>query len=136
MARLRFGVVTEFDPATVRARVRFDDDGLLSWWLFVGQARTLHDKHYDPVDPDEHVACLVDEHTEDGVIVCAIYSTQDKPPVEDPDLFHRRFKDGSFLEVNRKTGKGKLYLTGDLDIEAEGQVSIVGSPIHLNNEEI
>lgn len=76
---LRFGIVSQIDPINVLARVNFGDDDLTSFWLPVLQTKTLKDKFYVMPDVGEQVACLMDENSEDGVILGAIYSSEDKP---------------------------------------------------------
>lgn len=46
---------------------------------------------------------LLDSRGEDGVIVGAVYSDADRPPVSDPNKFIVRFKDGAILEYDRAT---------------------------------
>ena len=74
---LRFGVVTQIDAINVLARVNFGDDDLTSFWLPVIQTKTLKDKFYVMPDVGEQVVCLMDENSEDGVILGAIYSSED-----------------------------------------------------------
>lgn len=74
---LRFGIVSQIDPINVQARVSFEDDESTSFWLPVLQTKTLKDKFYAMPDIGEQVACLMDENSEDGVILGAIYSTED-----------------------------------------------------------
>ena len=124
-AVFKVGVVSEIDPATCTARVRFDDlDGLETMHLPVGMQKTLKDKSYWMPDVGEHVACLLDFNAEAGVILCAIYSEQDAPPVNDPDKKHVRFDDGTWVEYDRKTHRMKVECVGAIDIHAEGQIDI------------
>ena len=66
---LKFGIVTAINPLTAKARVEFADDNILSYWLPILQKKTLKDKFYSIVDVGEQVACLMDENSEDGVIL-------------------------------------------------------------------
>ena len=74
---LRFGIVSQIDPINVQARVSFEDDESTSFWLPVLQTKTLKEKFYEMPDIGEQVACLMDENSEDGVILGAIYSAED-----------------------------------------------------------
>ena len=69
---LRFGIVSQIDPINVQARVSFEDDESTSFWLPIIQTKTLKDKFYAMPDIGEQVACLMDENSEDGVILGAI----------------------------------------------------------------
>lgn len=77
---LKFGVVTNINPILAQARVQFADDDVLSYWLPILQQKTQKDKFYAIPDIGEHVACLMDENSEEGVILGAIYSSADSPP--------------------------------------------------------
>ena len=76
---LKFGTVTAINPKTARARVQFADDNVTSFWLAILQNKTYKDKFYSILSVGEQVACLMDENSEDGVILGAIYSAEDKP---------------------------------------------------------
>lgn len=98
----RRGVVTRTDPATGRVKVRFPDrDNVESWWLEVGQHKTHQDKAYWMPDVGEHVACLMDDHAEAGVVAAAIYSQADPPPVDSQDKWHVLTRDGTIIEHDR-----------------------------------
>ena len=79
---LRFGIVSQIDAINVLARVNFGDDDSTSFWLPVMQTKTLKDKFYVMPDVGEQVVCLMDENSEDGVILGAIYSSEDKPKLQ------------------------------------------------------
>lgn len=79
---LRFGIVSQIDAINVLARVNFCDDDSTSFWLPVMQTKTLKDKFYVMPDVGEQVVCLMDENSEDGVILGAIYSSEDKPKLQ------------------------------------------------------
>nr|BDD43909.1 hypothetical protein 5 [bacterium] len=99
---LRFGIVTNIDEKDCRARVQFAEDEMSSYWLAVLQAKTQKDKFYFMPDIGEHVACLMDEHSEAGVILGAIYSDLDEVPVVSKDKFKIKFEDGTEIEYDRK----------------------------------
>ena len=98
---LKFGIVTNIDEKTAKVRVKFAEDGLLSFWLPVLQAKTLKDKFYALPDIDEQVACLMDENLEDGVILGAIYSDADIVPVISKDKLKIKFYDSTEIEYDR-----------------------------------
>jgi len=149
-ARFLTGVVSAIDPARGLARVRFAElDELESAFIPVGQRKTHRDRDYWMPDVGEHVACLMDQYAEDGVILCAIYSQADKPPVNSADKRHVRFQDGTTVEYDRASGEmavhcvGKILLQvngdfaikagGRVDIEAGGPIQLRGATIHLND---
>lgn len=99
---LRYGIVTNIDEKECRARVQFGSDELTSYWLAILQAKTQKDKFYFMPDIGEHVACFMDERSEAGVILGAIYSDLDEVPVVSKDKFKVKFGDGTEIEYDRK----------------------------------
>ena len=100
---LRFGTVTSINSLTARARVQFTEDGMNSYWLAVLQNKTFKDKFYSMPAVGEQVACLMDENSEDGVILGAIYTSLDEVPAISNLQHLIKFEDGSFVEFNRET---------------------------------
>jgi phage baseplate assembly protein V len=130
---LKFGVVTQIDAANCRVRVQYkDNEGIESYWLAVLQRKTTGDRDYHLPEVGEHVACQVDEHNEEGVVLGAIYSSADPAPVQDADKRHLAFKDGSVFEYDRN----KHRLTADMPggqarvtVGKEGYVEIKGATV-------
>jgi len=83
--------------------VQFADDDITSFWLPVLQQKTNKDKFYSMVDVGEQVACLMDDDSEDGVILGAIYTGVDSVPGISKDQHIIKFEDGSFIEYNKET---------------------------------
>lgn len=100
---LRFGTVTSINPPTARARVQFAEDGMNSYWLAVLQNKTFKDKFYSMPAVGEQVACLMDQNSEDGVILGAIYTTEDTPIIETEKQVSVNFEDGTFANVDKET---------------------------------
>ncbi len=120
----RLGIVTQIDPARVMARVKFTDiDELVSYWLPVMQAKTLRDKCYWMPDINEHVACLLDENGEEGVILGAIYSEADSAPVNSEDKRHILFDDGTYIEYDRAAHKLTADVKGDVEATISGTLT-------------
>lgn len=123
---LRFGIVTQINPKLVKARVNFGDDDLTSFWLPVLQSKTLKDKFYSMPDINEQVACLMDENSEDGVILGAIYSNEDISLVESEKQVAINFENGSFINADKETNTltinfENIKLVGN--IEHEGSLT-------------
>lgn len=98
----RVGIVHDQDASGGRVRVVFAEfDQMLSYWLPVVVAKTQDDKSYWLPDVGEQVVCLMDERDEAGVVLGAIYSQADSPPVNSADKFHLGFKDATTMEYDR-----------------------------------
>ncbi len=100
---LKFGTITSINPLTARARVQFAEDGMNSYWLAVLQNKTLNDKFYSMPAVGEQVACLMDENSEEGVILGAIYTSEDTPVIETEKQYSANFEDGTFANVDKET---------------------------------
>ena len=100
---LRFGIVTQIDPINVLARVSFGDDDSTSFWLPIMQTKTLKDKFYIMPDINEQVVCLMDENSEDGVILGAIYSSEDIPATQSELQYSMNLEDGSLVNANKES---------------------------------
>lgn len=109
---LKFGIVTNINPSSAQARVQFADDDVLSYWLPVLQQKTQKDKFYAIPDIGEHVACLMDDNSEEGVILGAIYSALDDTPVSSKAQLMIKFEDESFINFDKETGILTLKFNG------------------------
>lgn len=109
---LKFGIVTNINSALAQARVQFADDDVLSYWLPILQQKTQKDKFYAIPDIGEHVACLMDTNSEEGVILGAIYSALDETPASSKNQLMIKFEDESFINFNKETGILTLKFNG------------------------
>mgnify|MGYP002360255018 FL=1 len=123
---LRFGTVSETDGKGM-ARVNFAADEIVSGWLHIAVTKSLDDQHAHQYDIGEHVACLMDENSEAGVILCAIYSKATEPPSElqSADVQGVVFKDGTKATFDRSSS------TLLVEIATAGTVTVkVGTAEH------
>lgn len=145
----RVGIVQAQDAASCRVRVKFPErDEVQSWWLHVVTLKTQNDKFYWLPDIGEQVVCLMDEYDEEGAVIGAIYSAADVTPVQNADRFHAGFKDGAFVEYDRKNHSMSVSLpaggtiqvasgntsvtvdaSGDVKIVAAGQIQLGGGSL-------
>lgn len=119
---LRFGIVSQIDPIKVQARVSFEDDESTSFWLPILQTKTLKDKFYAIPDIGEQVACLMDENSEDGVILGAIYSTEDVSTTQSEKQLSVNLEDGSYINADKENQTltvafSKMKLIGNIEHE-------------------
>ena len=123
---LKFGVVTQQDETKCQVRVKFDDqDNMNSYWIAVLQRKTLKDKHYDLPDIGEHVACLMDEHCEEGIILGALYSTADTVPAgAAKGVEMKQLADGHLVSHNQNTKNTIHKEPGDVNKTVQGTHSM------------
>lgn len=101
---LRHGIVREVDGKRGLARVEFQDqDGVASWWLSVVQplASGSASRAYAMPEIGSQVACQTDERGEEGIVVGAVYSDKDQPPVSDPNHIHLDLGGGFSLDIDK-----------------------------------
>lgn len=101
-ATLKFGTVSASKPGFARVRLP-DADNMRTIWLPILYPKTQNDQACWTYDNGEQVAVLLDSRGEDGVILGAVYSDADTPPVTSSDQFIVKFKDGAVLEYDRAT---------------------------------
>ncbi|MCX7206548.1 MAG: phage baseplate assembly protein V [Proteobacteria bacterium] len=119
---LKFGIVITSKPGFARISLP-DTDNMQTMWLPIAYPKTQDDQCYWTYDEGEHVALLLDAQGEDGVILGAIFSDLDTPPITDPNKFGIKFKDGAMLEYDRATHT--LSITGVSKVIVEASTTIV-----------
>ena len=118
---LKFGNICDIDAAKGLARVEFDDDGVTSAWLPITVMGTSGNKYSHAFDVNEHVACLMDDRAEAGVILGAIYSNAELPDAGSADKVSVKFTDGASVEYDRDASKLSVKIgTTELDITEDG----------------
>ena len=100
---LRFGIVSQINPISVQARVKFGDDESTSFWLPILQTKTMKDKFYAMPDIGEQVVCLMDENSEDGVVLGSIYSTEDTPVFTTEKQISLNLDNNSLINIDKET---------------------------------
>lgn len=107
---IKFGIISDTDPEKGLARVNFPAEDIVSDWLPMVTRGAKEIKAEFPLDPDEHVVCLMDERCEDGVILGAIYSEEVTPEAKNKDKFQVKFGDGLTVLYDRSAKKLDLTL--------------------------
>lgn len=121
---LRFGNITEVDPAKGYARVTFTDDGIVSDWLQIIVIGAIKDNFSHTFSTNEQVACLMDENSEEGVILGALFNDKITPNNSGEGVFRVKFDDESVIEYNRNSHKYTLDIKGEIDIKSSSIVNI------------
>lgn len=131
---LRFGNITEVDPAKGYARVTFTDDGIVSDWLQFIVMGAIKDNFSHTFSINEQVACLMDENSEEGVILGAIFNEKTPPNNSGEGIFRVKFDDDSVIEYNRNSNEYKLDIKGKINISAQSEINIsADSEININS---
>jgi phage baseplate assembly protein V len=127
MAGLQFGTVSDIQCSAgklPRVRVRLPlFNNLRTWWLPVLHTATLKNKFFHMPDIGEHVAVLMTDD-ENGLVLGAVYSDADPPPLLNKDIFHIRFADGTILEYDRALHHLTANVAGDVLMQSSGVINI------------
>lgn len=116
-ATLQFGIVSAVDEAAHNLRVRLPAlENMETDWLPMITPAAGGNRFYSLPDEGEQVVCLLDARGENGVVLGATYNTADKPPAASKDVWMRRFKNGTVIKHDRKTG--------NIDVQTQGTVTI------------
>ena len=126
---LRFGIISQINPQTVQARVIFGDDESTSFWLPILQTKTMKDKFYAMPDIGEQVVCLMDENSEDGVVLGSIYSTEDTPVINTEKQISLNLENNSLINIDKETNT--LTVTFQ-HINLNGNINHNGTLINTN----
>lgn len=131
---LRYGTISEVKPEKGLARVRFEEDDIVSGWLQITQPNTLGDKAYRSLKVNEHVACLMDTHAENGVIIGAIYNKQDTPAYTG-EKCGVKFEDGTEIIYDKAEGSYLIKLnSGKLIIETPSDVELTCAKLKVTGD--
>lgn len=117
---LKFGYISEIDPAKGMARVFFTDDGITSSPLPVSVPASKEDKYSFPFAINEQVWCMMDDNCEFGVIGGAIYSSKDVPPGEagEHNIIINLGATKLQLNIDKEGGNLTLKVAGDVKLDA------------------
>lgn len=126
---LRFGIISQINPNLAQARVNFGDDDSTSFWLPILQTKTLKDKFYSIPDVGEQVACLMDDNSEDGVILGAVYSSEDIPVVTSEKQISLNLENNSLINIDKETNS--LNITFE-NINLNGNINHQGILINTD----
>ncbi len=123
---VRFGTVVELDE-TERMKVRVKSGELLTNWLPWIVSRAGPDRTFWCPEPGEQVIILSPAgELSQGVVIPALYSDQFPANASDRDIHRIDYKDGSWVEHNRKTGNFRIYSTGSVVVESEKPMTLKG----------
>lgn len=123
---IRVGFVNARQPEKMRVKVTVPDTTgaeLVTDFLPVLCPRACEDMQYDLPDVGDQVLCLFLPYgREQGFVIGAMYGKQ-SPPVQSGDKWHRKFKDGTYVEYDREQHKLVADVKGDVEITTTGSVT-------------
>lgn len=133
---LRFGNISEIDPSACYARVKFLDDEIVSDWLQIVVMGAISNEYFHIFDINEQVACLMDDNSEEGVILGALFNDKTKPSNGGKDIVRVSFSDYSYIEYNRASHQYNINVKGKINIESEGETSLKAQSLKVQSPTI
>lgn len=125
---IKEGIVTAVYPETHEVRCEFPDkDGLISGPLPVLTTCAFGDRVYNMPDVGDSVVCLFASNadtTGTGFVIGSRFNDKAPPNANSIDITRTDYKDGSFIQYDRKKN--------ELRIKCVGKIFIDGEEIHLN----
>jgi phage baseplate assembly protein V len=129
----KYGIVTEIDPDKMMVRCQLPDMGnIITPWLLLAVSNSLQNKDYYLPDVGEQLVILLDENSETGCAIGAVYSTKDTPAISNLNKRRVDFEDGTSIEYDRETHVLEIKVDGDITIEATGTITLKAPRIDLN----
>lgn len=137
---IRYGVVKEADYANALIRVELQGGELLTDWIPWVTLRAGNDKFWwAPEEGEVMLVMAPSGELANAVALPAAFSNQNQN-ADRPTVQRQTFEDGTVIEYDREAhlltmdvqGDVKIKATGRIDIEAEGDVKIIGARIDLN----
>lgn len=106
----------------------FEESNLISAWLPMVVRGTLTNKDYWMPKIDEHVVVAYTDQ-KFGVIMGAIYSKKDEPPVKYEFKRHMLFEDGTSFEYDFKNNLLNIETVGEIHIKCNSKIIVQGDVI-------
>lgn len=131
---LRVGTVTVKDPENMCCRVTFSDtptNAVTSYWLPVLVTRAHGDTYYDLSDIGSKVLCAFLPNGHEEGFILGSYYPKGKAPETDGDIYCHAFKDGTYIEYNRKEHRLIASCVGDVNLSAQGTLNLRAENINM-----
>ncbi|RAJ00473.1 phage baseplate assembly protein V [Chitinophaga skermanii] len=135
-----FGMICDVKPGF--ARVNLSTYGITTPWLPILKTSTIHCIKSSQFEINEQVACLLDEHCSNGLIMGAIHNNRDLPdPNEERGISRNIYSDGAILEYDSNTGNLSVLITQNIklksvsiEIVGEGTVNISATKLKVDGD--
>lgn len=124
---LRVGTVVTKAPDSMHCRVLFPDtptNPVTSYWLPVLVNRAMGDTYYDMPDIGDNVLCAFLPNGMEAGFILGSYYPEKKAPCTDENVYQHKFKDGTYIEYDRKENKLTASCVGDVEITAQNSIKI------------
>ncbi|OOF44037.1 phage baseplate protein [Rodentibacter trehalosifermentans] len=119
------GIVSQIDPKTHKVRCKIPAlEDLETAWLSFLTPNAGGNQFYCLPDVGELVALLLDSKGEGGCVLGAIYNEQDPTPVQDSNIWMKKFSNGTVIKHDHRSGNIEVSAVGDVLIKSPSKVTI------------
>ena len=123
---IRFGTVAKLDEKE-RMKVRVETGAGLTDWLPWGLRRAGDDIEFWCPEPGEQVMIISPGgDMAQGIVMPSLYSNAYPANADNRNIHRVDYKDGSWVEHDRRTGDFRLYSTGKVTIESKKSLILKG----------
>lgn len=136
---LRIGTVTARNAEIMCCKVTFSDtftNGVTSKDLPVLITRAHGDTYYDLPDIGSKVLCAFLPNGHEEGFILGSYYPKGKAPEIDGDIYCHAFKDGTYIEYNRKEHRLFASCVGDVEITAQNNMKINADNVSIKAQGI
>lgn len=127
------GIVSQIDPKTHRIKATIPAlEDLETAWLPFFTINAGGNQFYGLPDVGELVAMILDARGEGGYVLGTIYNSEDPTPVTDSEIWLHKFKNGTEISHNRKTGDVVVKTSGTVTVTAAQ--AVVNAPTEINGD--
>lgn len=135
MSQIKYGHITERQPEKGLYRVKIDEDDIVTKFLPVLVKNSKNKKDEDPLDEGEHVACMMDDRMEEGVVLGCIYDSENTPTeTAGEDIYQTTYADGSFVRFDKSSGDYTINVKGNVIVEAADNVEITCTKLKVTGD--
>ncbi len=129
------GFVSQVDPKNHRVKVKIPTlEDFETAWLPFFTINAGGNQFYGLPDVGELVAMILDARGEGGYVLGAIYNSEDPTPVTDSEIWLHKFKNGTEISHNRKTGDVVVKTSGTVTVTAAQ--AVVNAPTEINGDTV
>ena len=131
---LKYGLICQVDYLNGFARVNFDEIGIVSGWLSLPSTSTKGTKHFIPLEINTQVAVLMHRDGEQGEIVKAVWSYDDKPPSwANKNIQGTQYSDGTIITYDTQVHKLNVELCSGGTFEVNGENELLNAILGVIN---
>ena len=112
------GIVSAIDPKSHKVRCKIPAlEDLETAWLSFLTPNAGGNQFYCLPDVGELVAILLDSRGESGCVLGTIYNEQDPTPVQNGEIWLKKFKNGTTIQHDRKSGHLTIHTSGKVIVK-------------------